>query len=1105
MMFLKKRISSGLKGTVLLFLILCLPIGVYASAIKKVDLTDEEKAFVQTHETIRIGYDPNFIPYEFQDKDGAFKGICADYVTLLNKKLGLNMQPVEVKTWEEVISKAKDKEIDVLPGIGVTESRKPYFIFTRPYIQFQRAIYTRNDFSGSTSLSELSKHKVGVQKDSSHHGFLESLGLENLMLYDTAEEALLAVASDKVELYVGNLTTTNYIVKNMGIGNVRVASTIENENGLAFAIRDDWPVLKSILEKGLDAVTEAEKIEIINKWSGVEVKADFQPVYRVIFQITAIILLVIAVTLHWMGKLRQENKARLKAQENLNEALKQLENLYNASLVLSSTLKLEDVLEKIIAKLRETIPFDYATIQVKEDEVYEIIYTSGFDADVDLIGEAFALKDYPLMSETLLQKKPYVVSENSLRVNPYGLDVVNIQSRLLLPLVFGDEVIGILTLDHKSKHHFTDDMVKWGMAYAIHAAIALYNAELFEAVKSAKEDAEEATRVKGEFLANMSHEIRTPLNAIIGLTNLALKTELNDKQREYLSKVDVSSRNLLEIINDILDFSKIEAGMLQLESVSFDLNTVVIDLSNIMAFHAKQKRLDFIIDVDENLPQTLIGDPLRLEQVLLNLTSNAIKFTDKGQVVVKITMLNENEEEDKVALGFEVKDTGIGLTKDQERMLFRSFEQADASTTRRFGGTGLGLAISQNLVKLLGGQINVTSEYGVGSSFYFSLVFKTVNEIVPSKFNGLQGSQNRFKVHQTHKIHRIIGAKILLVEDNDINQIVTKELLRDEGLKVICASNGLEAVDITSEDETIDLILMDLQMPKMDGYEATNMIRQFAEPMRGVPIVAMTADAMEGTKEKVLRSGFDDYVAKPVVPSELFEVLSKHISDIEKAYSHSNSKVEIQPNLSSQLFDRDLKSIDTQDGLMRVTGNKELYLRLLTMFYHNNKNLEADLRGHIGRNDFDKASQLLHSLKGVAGNLGAKTLKNAAVELESAIIERLIIKEDKTLRDFKMALENVLNDIKPIAGNGKEKSNYIHRDHEKDGDLTELHGHIEELLPSVIIGDVKMCKEKVRCLENKSWPTHYQEDINALIHAISKYKYEMAESIATELIEKLSS
>ncbi len=843
-------------------------------------------------------------------------------------------------------------------------------------------------------------------------------------------------------------------------------------------------------------------MKIINKWSGVEVKADLKPIYRIIFQITAIILLVIAVTLHWMRRLRQENKARLRTQENLNDALKQLENLYNASLVLSSTLALEDVLENIISKLKETIPFDYATIQVKQEEVYEIIYTSGFDAETDLIGDHFALKDFPLLSEALLQKKPYVMSENSLRTNPYGLDFTSIQSRLLLPLVFGDEVIGILTLDHKSKHHFTEDMVKWGTAYAIHAAIALYNGELFETVKKAKEDAEEATRVKGEFLANMSHEIRTPLNAIIGLTNLALKTELDEKQREYLSKVDISSRNLLEIINDILDFSKMEAGMLQIESLPFDLNAVIIDLSNIMAYHAKQKGLDFIIDIDESIPHALIGDPLRLEQVLLNLTSNAVKFTDEGQVTVRIT--KKDEKNSKVTLDFQVIDTGIGLTKDQEKILFNSFQQADASTTRRFGGTGLGLAISQNLIELLGGQIQVESEYGKGSAFFFSLVFERTDEAQISEPSHVQVQSNFLQRKDTYREKKIKGAKILLVEDNEINQIVTKDLLENEGLNVICASDGLEAVDVTSEDDGIDLILMDLQMPKMNGYEATKLIRQFAEPMRGVPIVAMTADAMEGTREKVLKSGFDGYVAKPVVPSELFDVLSKHISDVERVYN-SKDNVSIQPALSEQVFDNAMPSIDTMDGLMRVTGNKELYLRLLIVFYENNKDLSQTIRSHISQGHLDEASQMLHSIKGVAGNLGAKILKDATRILEYAVKDGGILLDDTPLMDFDEALENVLKDIEPMAGYEREKSNYIQRDHGHSGGLNELYDHIEALIPSVVVGDVKMCKEKMHYLESKSWPNDYQEDINGLVRAIAKYKYEMAESIATDLIEKLSS
>ena len=457
-MILRNLKGKGLLLVILFVFILAMNLSVYA-APEMVELTEEELDFIESHPVIRVGFDPEFVPFEFKDNDGIYKGICADYVQLLNDRLGINMQTVEVTSWDDVIDRTQKKEIDVLPGIGITESRKSFLLFTETYIKFQRAIYTRNDFEGNVELSDLPNYKVAVQKNSSHHGFIAANVDIDPMLYETAEEALLAVATDKAEVYIGNLTTSNHIVKKMGISNVRVATTVENDNGLAFGVREDWPLLRDILSKGLNSISEAERIDILNKWSGVEVKADLSGVYRVISQVALVFMLMISVTLYWMRVLRLENKERLKTQENLNQTLNQLENLYNSSLALSSTLARNEVLEMIVSKLREVIPFDYATIQAANDDGYEIIYTIGFGEDEDLIGYRFACEEHPLISQVILCKNPFVIEDNRFYFEPYGLTKSKIRSRLLLPLNFDNEVIGLLTLDHKEPNYFAIDLL----------------------------------------------------------------------------------------------------------------------------------------------------------------------------------------------------------------------------------------------------------------------------------------------------------------------------------------------------------------------------------------------------------------------------------------------------------------------------------------------------------------------------------------------------------------------------------------------------------------------------------------------------------------------
>ncbi|MES2205424.1 MAG: ATP-binding protein [Pseudomonadota bacterium] len=514
-------------------------------------------------------------------------------------------------------------------------------------------------------------------------------------------------------------------------------------------------------------------------------------------------------------------------------------------------------------------------------------------------------------------------------------------------------------------------------------------------LEEAKDVAEKSTLAKSAFLANMSHEIRTPMNAMLGMIQLILYTDMSKEQQNYLLKIQSAAKGLLSILNDILDYSKIEADRLQLEEAEFNLEDLITAISELFAVNISEKELGFFVMIAPDVPRYLIGDSLRLRQILSNLVGNAIKFTSTGEIRVKIDKVKMSE--DTVTLRFFVRDTGIGLSKEQSDTLFSAFVQADTSTTRKYGGTGLGLTICKRLVEMMNGEITVSSMLGAGSTFAFTATFR-VSKATSIKEETVNVNTQEPSLKLAIPKH---DGRVLLVEDNALNQLVGKGLLQHAGYNVTIANHGEEAIECVKNDD-YDMIFMDLHMPVMGGLEATRQIRML-EAGKSVPIIAMTAAAMPDEIELCKLAGMNGHVAKPIDPDILFKTLNRFSMEMNNQPAGATQKALVQTALAGVFDIDDLFALLATDNAQRdalVNTIQKLVDEGSTLLNRPKLLLESK--------EYEEAAQCFHTLRGSIGVLGADRFSAAALAIEKAIKEKRLEELSKLFQNIEAELDVLL-------------------------------------------------------------------------------------------------
>jgi PAS domain S-box-containing protein len=801
---------------------------------------------------------------------------------------------------------------DVLDMARATEARKEYLDFSEPHSTLNMMLFFHESITAVVDAKTSKGFLVGVIEAGGCADVLRAAGSDNLKQYLTFEELVTAASRDEVRVFCAYEPQANYFLNRLGKAReFRHSPPLYTGEG-SWAVNKGNQAMYQRVADGFAKISAAEREKINEKWLGAYLVAPEAPLYVRYAGYALLTLLGLGLALlGWNYMLRRRVSAKTAA---LSQTLDSLQRAQAASEALNNHLE-------------ELVAARTAALDARTGEL-QVIFDSA-SSGIALLTDRIVVRGNSRLHEMFGWPMGEMVGHSTACWYPDEAAYLSVAGAPYQAIWRGEIHCREQQLIRRDGSLFWARLTGRAVDPADHAMGSVWiiddiTAEraAIEQMREAKALAEDAARMKADFLANMSHEIRTPMNAIIGLTHLVLKTDLSPRQQEFLKKIQGSSQHLLGVINDILDVSKIDAGKMSVEHIDFQLDELVEMVVNQITERATEKGLALVVEIDDAVPRALVGDPLRLGQVLINYANNAVKFTEHGEIHLHVSVLGPADGAE-LQLRFEVRDTGIGMTAEQTALLFQTFQQADSSTTRKYGGTGLGLAISRQLANLMGGTVGVESTPGVGSSFWFTArlgrgVERTAGDVASASGSAMPPS-----------ISSIVGRRVLLVEDNELNQEVAAGLLEEAGLQVDFAGNGAIALEMVQKT-AYDIVLMDMQMPVMDGLAATREIRKLPA-LRALPIVAMTANAMADDRERCIEAGMDDHVAKPIDFDDLVVKLKKWTLN-QTVVTATNVVPSAPEALPVQRAFDGIDGLDADMGLDLVRGRESLYASILAKF-----------------------------------------------------------------------------------------------------------------------------------------------------------------------------